>query len=157
LVAGSLLNAWANSNRPERTEVVRMLYAHGLPLGANVQPLAAEPSQLNAAASEIASKALAIAQWDRNPMGQAMARQGSGSKEMDAWTAFAQCVYGTSGGLSPLEVATIRGDKAMWDALMAQGVEPPERPLVCKWNWHGEHGGSRIVVADGSATVRPLD
>jgi len=157
LVAGSLLNAWANSDRPQRAEVVGMLYAHGLPLDAKVQPLVADPSQLNAAASELAAKALAMAQWDRNPMGQAMAKQGSGGKEMDAWTAFAQCVYGSSGGLSPLEVAAMRGDKSMWDALVADGVKLPERPLVCKWNWHGEHGGSRIVVVDGSATVRPLD
>lgn len=160
LEAGALLDAVAISDKPGRLEVIGMLYDHGMSPDLKFQPRVEDAKQLTPQGVKLAADLMAAARWSESPFAKIpkQYRMSSGDKDVDAWNDFADCALRDSGGVSPMELAAIRGDKELWAYLEGRGVKLPARPLVCKWSTGSRgHGGARVLISGGAASVVALD
>lgn len=160
LEAGALLDAVAISDKPGRLEVIGMLYDHGMSPDLKFQPRVEDAKQLTPQGVKVAAELLAAARWSESPFAKIpkQYRMSSGDKDVDAWNDFADCALRDSGGVSPMELAAIRGDKELWAYLEGRGAKLPARPLICKWSTGSRgHGGVRVLISGGAASVLALD
>ena len=158
--AGALLDALSISDKPGRLEVIGMLYDHGMSPDLKFQPRVEDAKQLTPQGSKLAAELLAAARWSESPFAKIPQRyrMSSGDPQVDAWNDFADCALRDSGGVSPMELAAIRGDRELWTYLESRGAKLPTRPLICKWSSGSRgHGAARVVIANGAASVAALD
>lgn len=151
-----LLAALGQSARPDRAEMLDVLVAHGLDVNAIFILFAMDPASATPAAGKLAKDALRIANYEANPaLRFTRFPPPTGDAAVDAWSDLARCFASSSGGVALIELAAMRGDKALYGHLASGGVQLPSRPLVCKWRSAGSGGAARVVISKGVATAAP--
>ena len=148
-----MARALAMSSSPGRLAVLDALIAHGLDPNLRLMPTIHDEAALNDPARAIARAGMAVARLRERPGGEKHVFE---NLDVNAWNQVAVCLFSTSGGVSLIELAAMRGDAELYRRLAAKGVSPPARPLKCKWGSPRLGGGALIAIADGSASVEPL-
>lgn len=151
---GSIVNSLAVSEKPGRLAVLDVLFAHGLDPNKLLMAGVHDEAALNDPARAIARTGMAISRLGERPgvRGQHVFE----NLDVNAWNQVAVCLFSTSGGVSLVELAAMRGDAELYRHMIAKGVTLPTRPLRCKWGSQRMGGGALIAIADGAARVEPL-
>lgn len=157
ILRGGLLVELGQSARPNRMQVLDVLVANGIDLNAIFVFYVVDPSGTTPAAAKLAQDVLRLTNYNDNP-GLKFIRfpPPTGDPSADAWSDLANCLSASSGGVALVELAAMRGDKALYEHLIAIGAKRPARPLVCKWSYPGRRGGSStITFSNELATAVP--
>jgi len=154
ILRGQVLLDLGQSGRPNRTQVLDVLVANGLDPNAIFNFYVLDPSSTTPAAGKLAQDALRLSNYADNP--KFRFPPPTGDPSADAWSDLAHCLSASSGGVTLVELAAMRGDKALYEHLITIGAKRPARPLVCKWSYPGRRGGSStITFSNELATAVP--
>lgn len=157
ILRGEVFLALGQSARSNRVQVLDVLVANGLDPSAIFNFYVLDPSSTTPAAGKLAQEVLRLANYNDKPtLGLTRFPPPTGDPSADAWSDVAICLSVSSGGVALVELAAMRGDKALFEHLVAIGAKRPARPLVCKWSYPGRRGGSStITFSNGLATAVP--
>ncbi len=143
------------SERDDRLEVLDALVAHGLDPDMLFDFSVPRPASAPPSAGKLALDALRMARYSDNSLAETTrVYPPTGDAALDAWTDLGKCIAASSGGVSLIELAMMRGDRELSRHLAEKGIGPLSRPLVCKWRARQQNGSSRIEFVKGAAVAR---
>lgn len=129
-------------------------------LAVKFKPRVEDAKQLTPQGVKLAADLMAAARWSDSPFAKIpkQYRMSSGDKDVDAWNEFADCALRDSGGVSPMELAAIRGDKELWAYLEGRGSEAADPPLDLQMvgRLAGTWRGARADIRRGSFPLQHM-
>lgn len=127
-----LMNQVMQAKSPGRFESLNFLLDHDFPADTKHFLSVSDESKLPKAGTAFMTEAWKIANLSQDPTAK-FTRLAQGDPQLNNWNDMAGCIARTTGGLSPIQVAALTGDRELFNFFIKRKIKIPAQPIFCQW------------------------
>ena len=153
LLEGELLKQAALSSRPDRLQMLDLLFRQGLDRRMLIHPYLTDRSLLSAAGRQLAETVVRTSRLEESVAGRAGAVSAD-DPGLDRWNTLAGCLLRSARGVTLLELTALMGDSELFQHLGRRGDALPARDLRCDVSLAQRTAAGARLRIDAGARLR---
>lgn len=127
-----LMEQVMHAKSPGRFDSLNFLLDHDFPADTKHFLSVSDESELPKTGTAFMSEAWKAANLSQNPTTK-FTRLATGNSQLNNWNDMAGCIGRTTGGLIPIQVAALTGDRELFDFFVKRKIKIPTQPISCQW------------------------